>query len=222
MKTLSIILLLGILVSLNAQSQNELYRLEYTLLPSSSIGFDGSSNVNTFSYKSNSIHGSGFGIITPNKKSVIEEQKVKIILPVRTLNSGSDAMNEDMYKALKSDEYPYIEFDLLSAALSDSATKDNTYYLNTTGSLTVAGCTKKINMKFKVEKNSDNTYRMVGNKKLSMKEFGITPPTAFFGLIKADDVLEAKFNLVAEVQLDNIMLSKNYGENGKISGEVGK
>jgi hypothetical protein len=43
----------------------------------------------------------------------------------------------------------------------------------------------------------DGKYEILGRKELSMLDFHITPPSAFFGLIRADEGLVVNFDLIA-------------------------
>ena len=54
-------------------------------------------------------------------------------------------------------------------------------------------------MVFNIKTLEENLYKITGSKKLSMFDFEITPPTAFFGLIKANDTLEIYFDLLVKV-----------------------
>ena len=202
MKAISLTLLLGLFFSLFGQSSDADFRANYTLLPSSSIGFNGSSTINTFFCGSVSMEGSGWGNFSPTT-GALQEKNAKLILAVKKLDCGSELMNDDMYEALKSDSNPFIEFELIKASLVDSSNiNSNVFYINTIGNLRVAGKSQKIQLVFKVENISSNNYRILGSKKLSMYDFGIKPPSALFGLIKADDTLEVKFDLVARVDLE--------------------
>src|SRR5205823_11539226 len=75
------------------------------------------------------------------------------------------------------------------------------FQLKTRGSLIIAGRKNIINMIVRAKKIDDNRFNVVGSKELSMFDYDVIPPTAFFGLIKADDRLVIHFDLiVSEIQ----------------------
>ena len=106
-----------------------------------------------------------------------------------------------MYKALKENQYPIIEYELTKSELiaaSDSV--GDWYSIHTTGNLTLAGKKKRIEMDVKVRPLSNNTFQITGFISISMRDFNIKPPTAFWRLIKAKSKLLISFDIYAEAR----------------------
>ena len=125
-------------------------------------------------------------------------------------------MNEDMYEAMKDKKNPFILYELLNSKIVSEEEISGWSEVQTTGYLTIAGYKRTINIPLKVRKLPDGKYNLVGIKELSMHDFNIEPPSAFFGLIEADDKLVIKFNLIAGISQDinaaemNIKLGEDY------------
>jgi hypothetical protein len=62
--------------------------------------------------------------------------------------------------------------------------------------ITLAG-KRKINL-VNVEsiKNTDGSFRFRGHHKISLSDYGLDPPSAFFGLIHVDDIITVQFDLL--------------------------
>lgn len=111
-----------------------------------------------------------------------------------SFKSGKKAMDKKTYKALQTDTYKNIEFSMLN--VKSSTTKSaNTKVVVVEGNLTVCGVTKKIELKFELEKQ-DNLIVLDGSHKLLMTEYGIQPPKALLGTIKTGDEVEIKFKSI--------------------------
>ena len=128
--------------------------------------------------------------------------EVRVSIFVTSFDCGNTSMNADMYNAMKADSCPLIQYELVEATnISHSDTADSRRRVNTSGKLTIAGVTKVVQMSITIRQLSLIRFQIFGSKVLSMHDFGITPPTALWGLIKADEQLTVHFDLVATQKL---------------------
>ena len=172
----------------------------YILLPGSYVGFNGSSFINTFTCGTDSVSGLGSGTITSGSLALVD--CAKVMFKVETLDCGSPFMNTDMYDALKADVNNLIEFELSTINKIEQSNKnDGSYNVVVLGNFSVAGITKNYEMVFNIKTVKKNLYKITGSKELSMYDFEITPPTALFGLITANDTLEIYFDLLVKVEI---------------------
>jgi polyisoprenoid-binding protein YceI len=110
-----------------------------------------------------------------------------------SLKSGHDAMDKNAYAALKSDKSPVITYTSNKSTITKlDAT---TYTVKTSGKLTIAGATldEEINATCKV--NTDKTITVMGSKKISMKDFGMSAPTFMMGTVQTGNDVELKFDM---------------------------
>ena len=109
------------------------------------------------------------------------------------LKSGHDAMDKNAYKALKSDKAPVISYTSNTATVTNLDATD--YSVKSTGKLTIAGTTLDAEIVATCKVNADKSITVMGSKKISMKEFGMAPPTFMMGTIKTGNDVTLKFDL---------------------------
>lgn len=113
--------------------------------------------------------------------------------PTSALKSEKDAMDKNAYKALKTDKNPNISFTAASATVTAANATDFT--VKAVGKLTIAGATLDAEIVATGKVNADKTITVTGAKKISMKEFGMTPPSFMMGTIKTGNDVTLKFDL---------------------------
>ncbi len=173
-------------------------RIRYVTLPGSKLWFEGTSNIDEFTCSTHQVNG--FAEIFNDQKlnpGSLKKDKVIVTVLVHTLDCGKDMMNEDMYNAMKADKFPDIKYELIEAHLSPKPDSTNWFSMQTHGALYIAGEKNVVDIKFKVEKLTNGNFRLLGGIPLSMLDYGIVPPTHFFGLIKANKNLIVRFDLIA-------------------------
>lgn len=178
----------------------------YITLPGSRLWLEGTSTINGFTCSTLEVVGSAsLPFDQSSEKSIMRtasESKttVQVNIAVKTLDCGNGMMNADMYKAMKMDEHPFIRYELIQAEAktSEELTK-GMVQINTVGMLTIAGKTNQVEIPIIVQQLSDGQFHITGSKPVSMFDYNITPPSAFFGLIKAHDQLVVHFDIIAAV-----------------------
>lgn len=124
------------------------------------------------------------------------QPKFRLRIPVNTLRCGNGRMERDMYRALRSDDHPAIEFQFQK--LVGGVTHDidhGTYRVTVAGVLSLAGTQRNINVEIEAQRLGTEQFRLRARLPLRMTDFHISPPTALFGAIKADDALTVSFDL---------------------------
>lgn len=100
-----------------------------------------------------------------------------------TLLSGHSAMDKNAWNALKSNTITFT---------STSITFNGEVY-KAVGDLSIAG--KSLHTEVSaIVIISDNTFIISGSKKISMKDFGVIPPTFMMGTIKTGNDIVVEFN----------------------------
>ena len=169
--------------------------------PSAALWLEGSASVVDYRCYAQNLEGAGIieNIAQPTQN--IRGRggvKLKVTIPVKALECGKKKMNRDMYEALKADRHPQITYRLVKAELlNKSAHPDSSGWMNiqTRGLLTIAGVTDTTGLVVHGQQISRNRFRVKGEKELNMHTFDIKPPTALFGLIKADERLTVHFDV---------------------------
>jgi polyisoprenoid-binding protein YceI len=206
MKTLALksFLLFSILAAANFWAA-QVYSQQLSYFPSdeSKLWIEGRSNVNEFECEANKYSGEAtlFDEEEDNTafvQDVQERLSLQVDIRVDGFECGKNKMNRDLQSALKSDNFPEITFLFDSAELLEMPKHPNDPFLvDVKGSLTVAGETRDIHFETRAYYLDVDKVRAIGNTTIRMSDFNVEPPTALLGLIKADDELTVKFDLIA-------------------------
>lgn len=124
-----------------------------------------------------------------------------LTIPVTTFRCGNRVMESDMRRALKAERNPNVAFTF--RALRGGVQHDldsGLYHAAIAGDLTLAGVTRTIDVNLSAERLSRTAFRIRAELPLRMTDFGITPPSALFGAIKARNALTVKFDLILNVR----------------------
>ncbi|HEY0175530.1 MAG TPA: YceI family protein [Pedobacter sp.] len=110
-------------------------------------------------------------------------------LPAESLKSDHTAMDKNAYKALKTEQFPSITYKLSSATVESDGS------IKCLGKLTIAGATLETDVLATAKLNADQSITISGSKKISMKDFKISPPTFMLGTVKTGNDIVVKYNL---------------------------
>jgi len=178
-ETLGVIIFLTISFNISAAK----YKLDQE---ASYLNINGTSTLHDWSVIAKQINGALNAQIEKNEIKKLESGQIGI--PVISLKSGKNAMDENMYNALKSGRFAEINYKLKNYSVKNPE-------LTLTGDLTVAGVTNIIQSKV--------TYRVfnkqiIFNGKLSLKmsAYNIQPPELFLGTLKTHDEVTINYLFV--------------------------
>jgi hypothetical protein len=111
-------------------------------------------------------------------------------MPAESLKSERSGLDAVAYRALKTNKFPTITFNLKSAAVSKQGT-----VITCSGSLTVAGVTQNIDIVGAAQVNADRSINIKGSKQINIRDFDIEPPTFLFGQFSTGENVTISFNL---------------------------
>lgn len=155
----------------------------------SSVTIYGTSNVHDWDMKAEMM--SGTANFAREADEITNIDKLQFVVAAEGLKSGKGGMDNNTYKALKTDKHKNITY-LLSSCTSIKKLSANTYEIKTLGNLTIAGVTKQIPLTFNA-KVDGSKVTLTGETKLTMTTYGVDPPKALMGTIKTGDALTIKF-----------------------------
>jgi polyisoprenoid-binding protein YceI len=155
----------------------------------SSVEIDGTSNIHDWTMKAENTGG----VLTVDfDEGTLEKiEKLEFTVVAESLVSGKSGMDKNTYKALNTDKYKNITYNLKKVNGIEKLSGNN-YKVKTTGSLMIAGVKKDINLNFDLNSNSDQ-LALTGQYKLNMTDYGVEAPTAMFGTIKTGEDVVVKF-----------------------------
>ena len=156
---------------------------------SSEIIVEGTSNIHDWEMKANSK--TGLVTITTEEGKLTGISSLKVTVPAESLDSGKGGMDKNAYKALNTNKYKNIEFQLDEVKNIEAKAADS-YQVKGLASLKISGVTKQVPVEFTV-KLSGNKLQINGEQNINMTHFKVDPPTAMFGTITTGEELTIKF-----------------------------
>lgn len=112
----------------------------------------------------------------------------------KSLKSGKDGMDKNAYKALKTDKNTNITAVLKSAEVIAKDGKN--YTIKAIINLTIAGKTLETSLEAQAKKINDTSFSVKGEKKISMKDYDMKPPSFMLGAVKTGNDVVLSFDLV--------------------------
>jgi polyisoprenoid-binding protein YceI len=125
---------------------------------------------------------------------------VRIVMEVRSIKGDMGAvMDSKTYKALKANAHPEITF-LLGATVAVIPVKGKEQAVALVGVLTLAGVTRPATLWITHFSLARDSMRFEGKETIDMKDFGVKPPSALFGTLKAGSAITIFFKTVFIIQ----------------------
>jgi len=151
------------------------------------VEVDGTSTLHDWTIQAKELKTVGTLTFSENGINV---SNVVLTIPVKSLESGKSAMNDNTYSALKASKYPNIVF-----KLNEFKTTDNKNF-TANGALTISGTTKNLSPRLTVTEIAGNKVQLKGSISFKMSSFGVEPPTVMFGTISTGDEVTIRYNVV--------------------------
>ncbi|HEX6086687.1 MAG TPA: YceI family protein [Thermoanaerobaculia bacterium] len=124
------------------------------------------------------------------------QPKFQLRVPVQSLRCGNRQMERDMYKALRSEANPVIDFRFNGLVGGVEHDIDSGLYRATiAGVLMLAGERRSVQIPVEATRVARDRFRLRARLPLRMTDFSITPPTALFGMVRAKNELVVHFDL---------------------------
>lgn len=172
----------------------------YVLTPESQLQIEGTSTIDGFTCEAMEVIGSG-RLRKPSYdqtsiSAATGEVQLNLTVPVAALDCGKERMNRDLHAALKAVTYPDIEFRLERVEIPDDAASNNDVQpLHAVGRLRLAGVERQVRVDVAGSAMPDGRLRARGAVDMLMTDFGVSPPKALLGLVRAHDKITVRFDL---------------------------
>src|SRR5690606_18266914 len=108
-----------------------------TFQPESKLQLDGTSSVHDWTCNATQLTG----FVETDDSDGLQVLKTEVTIPVEAIDCGHKAMNGRLASTMKSKEHPNVVYSLTEAKVVANPSPD-TYKLQTTGNLTIAGVQK--------------------------------------------------------------------------------
>jgi polyisoprenoid-binding protein YceI len=164
---------------------------KYILSEGYEVLIHGTSNLHNWNEKVQKVKGEGE--INWNDDGSFDLSSINIIMDVHSIKGDmGSVMNKNTYKALKADKNPQITF-LINTPIHTITANATENKVMAKGNLTIAGVTRPIEIEVKLTMQDKNKLIFEGSQIVKMSDFGIQPPTAFFGALKTGDKITISF-----------------------------
>ncbi|MEH0155094.1 YceI family protein [Limibacter armeniacum] len=155
---------------------------------------DGATNLNTFScaYSASEMEDKTEVLLAIDELQNFHFRQAILPIVIKRLDCHNSLMNSDLRELLQEEEYPKLFLvlkDLTHAGLNDK------YYLKL--SLKVAGVMKHMEIPVMLFQK-ENSNRVVGSFDFKLTDFGLHPPSRFFGAVKVDNTVKISFSVLIE------------------------
>lgn len=117
-------------------------------------------------------------------------------VPVKSIKSGKNIMDNKTYSALKYKDFPTISYEV------EVFDYNNGEVIASDGKLKVAGEERSVPVT--AVYNKENTSKLMsfkGSVSFKMSDFNIEPPTAMLGTLKTGDEITITYNITVEFNL---------------------
>ena len=140
-----------------------------------------------------------FAFNSGTTKQLVSLHALTFALNVKDLKSGESGLDNNAYKALKTDQYKDIIYKLISADIQPE--NSGKYLMKTQGNLTIAGVTKDVAMDVYAVVNTDGSITCTGSEKLEMTDYQVKPPTFMLGAMKTGDAITLNYTLIYKKEI---------------------
>jgi polyisoprenoid-binding protein YceI len=167
----------SLLLAISAAAQT----VRYEAQPSGSkVRIDGTSTLHKWTVDGPTVNGfieadSGFpesAFADPKAAAPV----VQVSIPVDSLKSFDELMDQVMQDHMDMARYPRIEYRLVSLKPKAAAGASGPLKFDATGTLTVSGTAQTVTMPITIERVDRTTIKIAGSTPLKMTDFGVEPP----------------------------------------------
>lgn len=197
MKTLIKIFVLSFLVFQSAAAQSV---VAAEIQKNSSLIINGSTNLVSFKIYQDGekLSRSKMSVITTQNQNRLFVSQNLLSVVVKNFTSSNVMALKDFLKLVKSDTYPTLQVQLNYLDVQPVCQKGKTYNGEALVNITITGKTKQYSIPITYSSNGEiNTVD--GSKKLSIKDFGLTPETKMMGMIKVSEWINIDFHIICKI-----------------------
>jgi hypothetical protein len=200
MKRLVSLLVLSFIISLSATAQT---LVSAEIQKNSSLTINGSTNLVSFKIYQNGdkLSRSKLSVVTTQNQNKIFISQNQLSVVVKNFVSNNALALKDFLKLVKADNYPTLQVQLNYLDLQPIYEKGKTYNGEALVNITITGKTRHYSIPITFNSNGD-VYTVNGNKKLSIRDFGLTPESKMMGMIKVSEWIDIDFHIICKISLD--------------------
>lgn len=190
--------ILGIFLVCGTSIHTTGIKKRYQIEDGSKLLLKGSSNVNTFTCDCQDRYTEQV-LEADRTAGHAHFRNASLRLKSTNFNCHNRKIDCDMQKALKADQYPYIQVALadtwMDAKCFDGTCKD-WFDVQAKVNITITKVCKEESIPARARVLGPGRFQLQGEKALQMSAYGVDPPEAMFGMIKVNDWITFHFDLI--------------------------
>src|ERR1700722_11532202 len=164
----------------------------YILSRNYEVTIDGTSNLRDWQEKVGDVTGDMTAV--GNVDGSVDLSSIRISMRVLSIKSDMGrVMDNKTYESLKAAEHPDILFTLL-APMRLVQVRDCQTAIQVKGELALAGISKPVTMLVKTFEIRQGILSFEGSQRIKMSDYGVKPPSALFGTMRAGPEITIHFN----------------------------
>ncbi|HEV8233772.1 MAG TPA: YceI family protein [Gemmatimonadaceae bacterium] len=175
--------------------------LRLSVRPDSRLWLEGSSNIRDWRCDATTLDASidldDGAAYDASDKAIERLRRVQVRVPTYALTCGRSQMDNIMYKALRVDDAPDCR-QIVGHFEVVSRSDDADHSLVMQGTLRIAGRERVVRVPVEVQQQRDGSLRAQGALPILMTDYGITPPKALFGVLRTENRIVVKFDLLVD------------------------
>ena len=170
---------------------------DFTLSGNYAVSIHGTFSIHSWVETVQKVSGDLVGIVNADGSAAI--QSIRMVMEVRSIKSDmGSVMDNKTFKALNADPDPVITFLITTPFVIRRLAAGDTVSLQ--GHLTLAGVTHPVIMRVLSFRASQGTLSIEGVQNIKMSEFGVKPPSALFGVMRASPNITINFKTDFKIQ----------------------
>lgn len=166
----------------------------------SSLNISGSTNVVPFKLYQNGdkLSKNKLSVATTFAQNKIFLSQNQLSVVVKNFASPNFMALKDFLSLIKSDSYPTLQVQINYLDIDSYSESGTAFKGNVLVSITITGITRNYSIPIS-SKNNGEIYCVDGNKKLSIRDFGLTPKSRMMGLIKVSEWINIDFHMICKI-----------------------
>jgi len=170
------------------------------LQKNSSLTIVGSTNLLSFklSQSGEKLSRKRLTIATTQSQNNLFLSQNQLSVVVKNFTSNNVIALNEFLKLIKSDAYPTLKFQINYLDTTPISEKGISYNGTALVSITITGITKQYSFPISFNSNGD-LYAVNGKKKMSIRDFGLTPKSKMMGLVKVSEWIDVDFNMIYKI-----------------------
>jgi len=159
----------------------------------SNLYFEGRSNISSFSCGiTEYLRPDTLFFYREELSQQVLSVKGGLTIDVNRFNCQQPYMNKDLIKTLKGNECPELKIALKTIGNFIKPVKN----IKGTVIISLAGVTRTMDVDYTVQYIDQHNLRLQGYRKVLFSDFGLTPPRKLAGLVKVEEQIDVRFQLV--------------------------